>query len=52
MKWNWDHAVQMGFGVEEEIDKETGEVINYDGFFLYVDRGSLKFNRRCCCIYQ
>ena len=41
MKWNWDHAVQMGFEVQEEVDKETGEVINYDGFFLYADRGNL-----------
>jgi len=41
MKWNWNHAIQMGFKVEEEVDKETGEIINYDGFFLYADRGNL-----------
>ena len=41
MKWNWDHAVQMGLEIKEEVDKETGEVINYEGFFIYSDRGSL-----------
>jgi len=41
MKWNWEHAMQMGFEMEPVIDKETGEVIDYKGFFVYVDRGSL-----------
>ena len=41
MKWNWDHAKMMGFQVEDVVDQETGEIIDYRGFFLYVDRGSL-----------
>jgi hypothetical protein len=41
MKWNWDHARQMGFEINEVVDKETGEIVDYNGFFLYVDRGSL-----------
>jgi len=41
MKWNWEHAMQMGFEMEPVIDKETGEVVDYKGFFIYVDRGSL-----------
>ena len=41
MKWNWDHAMQMGFELEPVVDKETGEIIDYKGFFLYIDRGSL-----------
>ena len=41
MKWNWDHAKQMGFELNEIIDKETGEILDYNGFFIYVDRGSL-----------
>ena len=41
MKWNWDHAIQMGLEVDLEVDKETGEIINYEGFFIYADRGSL-----------
>lgn len=41
MKWSWEHAKQMGFQVEEVIDESTGEVIDYKGNFIYVDRGSL-----------
>jgi len=41
MKWNWEHAQQMGFEMEPVIDEATGEIIDYKGFFLYVDRGSL-----------
>lgn len=41
MKWNWEHAQQMGFEMEPVVDEETGEVIDYKGFFIYVDRGSL-----------
>ena len=41
MKWNWEHAQQMGFEMEPVVDIETGEIIDYKGFFLYVDRGSL-----------
>jgi len=41
MKWNWEHAQQMGFEMEPVVDEETGEIIDYKGFFIYVDRGSL-----------
>jgi hypothetical protein len=41
MKWSWEHAKQMGFMVEDIVDVDTGEVINYKGFFLYADRSSL-----------
>jgi hypothetical protein len=41
MKWNWDHARQMGFQMEEVIDEETGEIVDYTGNFIYVDRSSL-----------
>jgi len=41
MKWNWEHAMQMGLKVEQTIDEETGEVLDYGGFFIYVDRESL-----------
>lgn len=41
MKWNWEHAIQMGFEMEPVVDESTGEIIDYKGFFLYVDRGSL-----------
>ena len=41
MKWNWEHAVQMGLQVNEIVDEETGEVLNYEGNFIYVDRETL-----------
>mgnify|MGYP003342329960 FL=1 len=41
MKWSWEHAKQMGFEVQEVVDKSTGEVTDYNGFFIYTDRGSL-----------
>jgi len=41
MKWNWEHAIQMGMQVDEIWDETTGELVNYKGFFLYVDRETL-----------
>ena len=41
MKWSWPHAQTMGLQVEEVIDEDTGEITDYQGFFLYADRGSL-----------
>lgn len=40
MKWNWDHARQMGLEFEEVAD-EDGVVKDYKGFFLYIDREKL-----------
>lgn len=40
MKWNWEHAKQMGL-VFEEVPNEQGEVADYKGFFIYVDRERL-----------
>ena len=41
MKWNWEHATQMGMDVREVKDPETGEVLNYEGNFIYVDRETI-----------
>jgi len=41
MKWSWEHAKMMGFEVDEIFDEETGELIDYEGQFLYVDRETL-----------
>ena len=41
MKWNWEHAIQMGLQVNEIWDETTGELANYEGFFLYVDRENI-----------
>jgi hypothetical protein len=41
MKWSWDHAKMMGMEVNEAVDKKTGEITNYDGNFIYVDRETI-----------
>ena len=41
MKWDFEHAQKMGLELESVPDETTGEVVNYKGFFIYVDRGSL-----------
>jgi hypothetical protein len=41
MKWNWEHAMQMGLEVNEVVDKETGEIVDYNGNFIYVDRETI-----------
>jgi hypothetical protein len=42
MKWSWEHAKEMGFQLEEVVDKETGEVVDYKGFFIFIDREKLQ----------
>jgi hypothetical protein len=41
MKWSWEHAKEMGVQFAEVFDEETGELTDYEGFFLYADRGTL-----------
>jgi hypothetical protein len=41
MKWSWEHVKQMGLEVNEVVDKETGEVTDYNGFFIYADRETI-----------
>lgn len=40
MKWNWEHARQMGFEYEVVVDEETGEE-RIEGNFIYIDRSTL-----------
>ena len=40
MKWNWEHAKQMGLQFQEVADSD-GVVNDYSGFFVYVDREKL-----------
>lgn len=42
MKWSWNHAKDFGVQFEEVVDEETGEIVDYKGFFLYADRGTLE----------
>ena len=41
MKWNWEHAIQMGLDVKTIVDESTGEILNFEGNFIYVDRETL-----------
>ena len=41
MKWNWEHAIQMGLEVNTVVDKDTNEVVDYNGQFIYVDRETI-----------
>ena len=40
MKWSWEHAKLMGLDFEEVKD-DGGNVIDYKGFFIFVDRSRL-----------
>ena len=40
MKWNWEHAIQMGLYIN--ITREDNEeIVNYEGNFIYVDRETI-----------
>ena len=41
MKCSWEHVTQMGLEVNEVVDEETGEILDYNGFFLYADRETI-----------
>ena len=41
MKWSWEHAKMMGLKVDEVVDEDIGEIIDYKGNFLYVDRETI-----------
>lgn len=41
MKWSWEHAQLMGLEVTETVNEETGEIVDYGGNFIYVDRSRL-----------
>lgn len=41
MKWDFEHASKMGLEIETTTSGENGDVIDYKGFFIYVDRSSL-----------
>ena len=40
MKWSWEHAKEMGLQFDEVKDT-NGNVTDYEGHFLYADRGLL-----------
>ena len=40
MKWNWEHAREMGLQFDE-VANEDGEVSDFKGFFIFADRSNL-----------
>ena len=50
LKWNWDHAKELGLQFEEKeiVDEETGEIVKTNsGFFIYVDSAtSVEFEHK------
>jgi hypothetical protein len=42
MKWSWEHARMLGLEFEEIVNEKTGEVTGHEGFFIYVDRSTLR----------
>jgi hypothetical protein len=41
MKHSWNYWRNMGFQMEDVVDKETGEILDYEGFFIYRDRSTI-----------
>lgn len=41
MKHSWDYWRQMGFEMDEIVDTDTGEIVDYEGFFIYRDRSTI-----------
>lgn len=39
--WSWDRAKIMGIEFDDVVDEDTGEVVNYDGFFIYINNEHL-----------
>jgi len=35
--WDWNHVKDMGFQFNEVIDENTGEIVDYEGDFLFFD---------------
>ena len=39
--WSWEHAKEIGVEFTEVVDKATGEIIDYEGDFLYINNDAL-----------
>lgn len=37
MKFDWEHLISMGLEAEPVYDEETGELLTYEGNFIYTD---------------
>lgn len=41
MKWDFEHAIKMGFNAMAVPNPDNANDINYEGFFIYVDRSTV-----------
>jgi hypothetical protein len=39
--WNWEHARNIGVKFNEVVDEETGEIIDYEGDFIFMSGDDL-----------
>lgn len=39
--WNWEHAKNIGMKFNEVVDEKTGEIIDYEGDFIFVNSDDL-----------
>jgi len=39
--FSWEHAKDLGIQFEPVVNEETGEIIDYKGFFMYIDNDAL-----------
>jgi len=45
--WSWEHARNIGVQFEEVIDEATGEIIDYEGDFIYLNGDDLLTRYQC-----
>jgi len=45
--WSWDHAKNIGVKFTEVVDEETGEIIDYEGDFIFVNGDDLLQRYKC-----
>lgn len=39
--WDWEHAKNIGVQFEDVVDEDTGEIVDYEGHFLFYDNDAL-----------
>lgn len=49
--WSWEHARDVGVEFTEVVDEETGEVVDYEGDFIFMNGDDL-MNRYKCVDYS
>tara|TARA_Y100000389_G_scaffold101490_1_gene98288 strand:- start:5017 stop:6123 length:1107 start_codon:yes stop_codon:yes gene_type:complete len=45
--WSWEHAKNIGVQFEEVVDEETGEIIDYEGDFIFMNSDDLLQRYKC-----